>query len=411
MAFIGPPEGIKVLSVTELTAAVKGLLEDGYPSAWVSGEIGNVARPPSGHLYFSLKDKNSQLRAVIWRGVALRLRFEPQNGMEVLAHGGLTVYPGKGEYQLVVRELQPRGEGALELALRQLREKLFRMGYFDPKRKKPLPRYPRRIALVTSPSGAAVRDMLEILGRRWPAAEVWVCPTRVQGDGAGDEIAAAVQLLNRLGQVDVLIVGRGGGSKEDLAAFNEELVAHAIFRSRIPVVSAVGHEIDVTIADLVADLRAVTPSEAAEKVAPDVFGLRQSVQAAEGRLCGLLLQRLEQARVRLDDLAQRRAFRLPQERIRDLERRLDEWNERLRRVVGQRLSRAREQLESGSARLDTLSPLNVLRRGYSLTRKAADLAVVRNPEQVRPGDVIVTDLQHGRVYSRVEEEPGAPCGA
>lgn len=431
------PEGVKVLSVSELTQEVKGLLEDGFSAVWVAGEISNLARPSSGHVYLTLKDSGAQLRAVVFRGVALRLRFELHDGLEVIARGRLSVYQPRGDYQLVIEELQPKGLGALELALRQLREKLFRLGYFAPERKKPLPRYPVRVALVTSPTGAAVRDMLEILGRRWPAAETWVCPVRVQGEGAAQEVAAALQLLNRLndnecsphaprgvphaegedyteqppaerggytaGRVDVIIVGRGGGSVEDLWAFNEECVAHAIFHSRIPVVSAVGHEIDLTIADLVADRRALTPSEAAELVTPSRWEIVEALRGLAGQLRAALWQRLELARGRLQDLAERRSFRRPLERVRDGERRVDELGDRLRRAMRQRLSRARDGLGAQAARLESLSPLNVLGRGYSLTRREADRTVVRHAEQVRPGDRLVTHVQHGRIVSRVED--------
>jgi exodeoxyribonuclease VII large subunit len=402
------PEGVKIQSVSEITRAIKGVLEDAFPSLWVAGEISNVARPSSGHLYLSLKDREAQLRAVIWRSVSLKLRFEPKDGLEVIARGRLGLYAPRGEYQLVIEELHPKGLGALELALRQLKEKLFRLGYFDPQRKKPLPRFPRRVALVTSPSGAAVRDMLEILGRRWPPVEVCVCPVRVQGDGAAEEIAAAVQRLNQLHasgslRVDVLIVGRGGGSMEDLWAFNAECVAQALFASSIPVVSAVGHEIDLTIADLVADRRALTPSEAAELVVPHREELLDGMRGLEGQLRGLLAQRLERARDRLHDLAGRRAFRLPLERIREQERRLDDWTERLRRAGGQRLFHWRQRLDGYAAQLETLSPLNVLGRGYSLTRTETEQAVVRRSDQVRPGERLVTLVQHGRIVSRVEE--------
>jgi exodeoxyribonuclease VII large subunit len=397
------PDGVKILSVSEVTQAIKGVLEEGFPSVWVAGEISNLARPQSGHLYLTLKDSGAQLRAAIWRGIALRLRFDPRDGLEVIVRGRLSVYPPRGDYQLVIEELQPKGLGALELALRQLKEKLFRLGYFAPERKKRLPRYPRRVALVTSPSGAAVRDMLEILGRRWPVAEVWVCPVRVQGDGASEEIAAAFRLLNRLGRVDVIIVGRGGGSTEDLWAFNEEGVAQAIYHSRIPVVSAVGHEIDLTVADLVADCRALTPSEAAEKVTPNQPEMLEGLRGLHGQLRTLLVQRLELARSRLRDLAQRRAFRLPLERIHDGDRRLDDWTDRFRRALRQQVERKRDHLAAQAARLEAVSPLNVLARGYSLTRSEKDQTVVRNADQVHPGDRLVTYLQHGRLVSRVEE--------
>ena len=258
-----------VLSVSELTRQIKEVIEGGFPSVWVAGEVSNLSRPQSGHVYLTLKDSGATLKAVVYRGIALRMKFDLRDGLEVIARGRLSLYMPQGNYQLTVEELQPRGIGALELAFQQLREKLFTKGYFDPKRKRPLPRYPRRIVLVTSPTGAAVRDMVEILSRRWPVAELWVCPVPVQGEGAGLKIAEVIGRLNRVPGIDVLIVGRGGGSLEDLWAFNEECVARAIFTSQIPVVSAVGHETDVTIADLVADVRAATPSEAAERVAPN----------------------------------------------------------------------------------------------------------------------------------------------
>ncbi|HEV3445209.1 MAG TPA: exodeoxyribonuclease VII large subunit [Gemmataceae bacterium] len=397
------PDRRKILTVGELNRQIKALVEDGFRTVWVSGEVSNLSRPGSGHLYLCLKDAEGQLRAVMWRSAVLRLRFDVKEGMEVIARGRLTVYVPRGDYQLQIDELQPKGLGALELALRQLKEKLLKLGYFASERKKPLPRFPRRVALVTSASGAAVRDMLEILGRRWPAVEAWVCPVRVQGDGAAEEIAAAIRLLNRLAAVDVMIVGRGGGSVEDLWAFNAECIAHAIFESRIPVVSAVGHEIDLTIADLVADCRALTPSEAAERVVPDRAELVQGLCHIQERMRYLLLQRLDGYKNRLDGLAERRALRLPLERVRELERRLDEGGERLHRAANQRLEQLRERLQAQAARLETLSPLNVLGRGYSLTRREADRAVIRSPDQLRPGERLVTDVAQGRIVSRVEE--------
>ncbi len=403
MGFATVPEGVQVRSVSGVTAEIKALLEEGFASIWVEGEISNLARPNSGHLYLVLKDGQSQLRAVIWRGIALRLRFDPRDGLEVIVRGRMTVYPLRGEYQLIVEELHPRGVGAQELALRQLKQRLFELGWFDPGRKKPLPRFPRRIALITSPTGAAVRDMLEILARRWPAAEVWVCPVRVQGEGAAEEIAVGLNRVNRIGTVDVIVLGRGGGSAEDLWAFNEEVVARAIHDSCIPVVSAVGHEIDVTVADLVADRRALTPSEAAELVVPSRSELADDLRAVETRLRDLMLTRLRQGRQRWQDLADRPAFRLPLDRVRDLERRLDDWGDRLRRAARQRVAQVRRAVESAAARLETLSPLNVLARGYSLTRTEAG-NVVRQPQQVKPGDRLVTLVEHGRIVSRVEAE-------
>jgi exodeoxyribonuclease VII large subunit len=396
------PEGVQVCTVSELTGQIKALLEDGFPNVWVSGEVSSLSRPRSGHVYFNLKDDKAVLRSVIWRGVALRLRFDLKDGMEVIGRGRLSLYPPQGNYQLVVEEMQPKGIGALELAFRQLKEKLFALGYFEPQRKKPLPRIPQRIALVTSPTGAAVRDMLEILGRRWPRAEVWVCPVAVQGDGAAQDIAAMIRRVNTLRPaVEVMIVGRGGGSLEDLWAFNEEVVAHAIHESQVPVISAVGHEVDLTIADLVADRRALTPSEAAELVVPNREEMLEGLISAEARLKELLLYRLQSARQRFTDLCQRRAFRLPLERIRELDHHLDDWGERLQRAARQRVVDAQKQVEAVAGRLEGLSPLNVLARGYSLTRTESG-KVICEASQVQVGDRLETLVHKGRIVSRVE---------
>ena len=404
-----PPPGVRVYHVGELTRDVKDLLEGNLGTVWVEGEVSNLARPSSGHLYLTLKDAEAPLRTVIYRGVALHLRFDLRDGMSIIARGRLTVYVPRGEYQFQVEEVQPKGIGPLELAFRQLKEKLSARGWFAPERKRRPPRIPRRVALVTSPTGSAVRDMLEILGRRWPAVEVWISPVPVQGDGAAAEIAAAIIRLNKLGgpeappehHIDVLIVGRGGGSLEDLWAFNEEVLAEAIVHSRIPVVSGVGHEDDLTIADLVADMRALTPSEAAERVVPDGSKVLDWLGELEGRFRTLLLQRLENARKGIDDLAKRRCFREPLQRIREEEQQLDDWNERLLRAMKRRLQESRKSLEANTARLESLSPLNVLGRGYSLTRRL-DGTVVRSPDQVSGGDLVETQVQNGRIVSRVE---------
>jgi len=411
MSALFPPAGIKVLGIGELTRDIKRLLEEAHGTVWVEGEVSNLARPASGHLYLTLKDEDAPLRCMLPRGIALRMRFDLQDGMKVIARGRLTVYLVRGEYQLQIEEVQPKGIGPLELAFRQLKEKLSVKGYFLPTRKKKLPRIPRRVALVTSGTGSAVRDMLEILGRRWPVLEVWVCPVRVQGDGAKEEIVAMIQRLNRIGgpdagsplnRIDVLILGRGGGSLEDLWPFNEELVANAIHASRIPVVTGIGHEDDLTIADMVADCRALTPSEAAERVVPNQVEVLGWLAGLEARLRALLGRNLEAARLRLDDLAGRRCFREPLERIRDEEQRVDDWNDRLQRVMQQHLAQARQRLESLTAQLESLSPLNVLARGYSLTRREVDGVVVRAPRQVQPGDRLVTQVQQGQIISRVE---------
>jgi exodeoxyribonuclease VII large subunit len=408
MSTLFPPAGVVVLTVGELTRAIKGLLEETLFDVWVEGEVSNLARPASGHVYLTLKDKESPLKAVVYRGVNLRLKFDLRDGMRVIARGRLIVYAPRGEYQLQIEEIQPKGIGPLELAFRQLKEKLSLAGWFEPWRKKPLPRFPKRVVLVTSPTGSAVRDMLEVLARRWPAVEVWICPVRVQGEGAGPAIAAALGLLNRIGgpgsltPIDVLILGRGGGSLEDLWPFNEEMVAEAIHQSAIPVVTGVGHEDDLTIADLVADQRALTPTEAAERVVPDGAEVAQTLRALHARSKALLLRGLELARTRLEQVAHRPCFRHPLERIRELERRLDDSGDRLKRAVGRRLELARQRLLSTVGRLEGLSPLAVLARGYSLTRRLDDLSVVRRAEQVQPGDWLVTQVAGGRIICQVE---------
>jgi exodeoxyribonuclease VII large subunit len=403
-----PPPGIKVLSIGELTRSIKGLLEEGYSSVWVEGEVSNLSKPASGHQYMTLKDDEAPLSAMLYRAIALRMRFDLRDGMRVIARGRLTVFMPRGEYQFLIEEVQPKGIGPLELALRQLREKLQLRGYFDPRRKKKLPRIPRRLALLTSPTGSAVRDMLEVLARRWPVAEVWVCPVRVQGEGAAQDIAAAIGHLNRLhalghAAIDVLILGRGGGTLEELWAFNEECVANAIYASRIPVVTGIGHEDDLTLADLVADVRALTPSEAAERVVPNRDEVLQWLGGLEGRLRGFLRQRLEGARKQLDALAGRPCFRRPADRVAEARARVAELHGRLHRAIGHRLLVQRQRVEAIAARLDDLSPLAVLRRGYSLTRREGDPGVVRTAEEVAVGTRIVTLLGAGELISRVEE--------
>lgn len=403
-----PPPGVKVLSIGELTRALKGMLEETYANVWVEGEVSNLSRPSSyGHQYLTLKDDEAPLKAVLYRAIALRLRFDLRDGMRVIARGRLTLYMPRGEYQLLIEEIQPKGIGPLELAFRQLKEKLSLKGYFDPKRKRKLPRIPRRIVLVTSPSGSAVRDMLEILSRRWPAAEVWVCPVHVQGEGAAAEVAEAIGTLNRIAvtgpAIDLLIVGRGGGSLEDLWTFNEECVAQAIYHSHIPVVAGIGHEDDLTIADMVADLRALTPSEAAEKAVPDRAAVLDWLAGLESRFRADLRRRLDSAQARLTKLEDRPCFRRPLERIRQEEKRLVECSDRLQRALQRRIEQLREQLKNRAARLESLSPLNVLARGYSLTRKEGEATMLHEAGQVRSGERIVTRLQHGEIVSRVEE--------
>jgi exodeoxyribonuclease VII large subunit len=404
LLFDEPPETPQPLSVGELTVQIKDLVEAGFPSVWVSGEISNLARPSSGHIYLTLKDDAAQLKGCMWRGNAQRVRFDLHDGLEVICHGHLEVYSPRGQYQLIIHSLEPRGVGALELALRQLREKLAREGLFDPARKKPLPAFVRQIAVVTSPTGAAIRDFLQVLGRRWRGADVLILPTRVQGEGAALEIAAAIETANRLNRpIDCLVVTRGGGSLEDLWSFNEEPVVRAIAASKIPVISAIGHEIDVTLADLAADVRALTPSEAAELVAPAAEELVAGLRQLEKRMTVALRSRAMTGRANLERVARHRAFRRPYERLFDLSRQLDELEARSKRALAQRMKSSRRQLETISARLDALNPLAVLKRGYSITERAADGRLVRSSADLQPGEEIRTRFAQGTATSRVEE--------
>lgn len=400
------PANLKPLSIGALTAQIKLVLESTFASVCVVGEIGSLSVAASGHAYFNLKDRDAQLPSVMWKSTALRHRYAMKDGMEVVVCGKLTVYPPHGKYQLTVDALFQTGVGAQDLALQKLKEKLQKLGYFAPARKRPLPAMPRRIALVTSPTGAAIRDMLEIITRRWPCAELWVCGVRVQGIGAAQEIAAALDRLNQFDGIDVILLGRGGGSSEDLAAFNDEGVAHAIFASKIPVVSAVGHEIDVTIADLVADRRAATPSEAAEIATPDRVELLQALRSRRQRLHDLLMTKYQAHKQRLQSLLQRRVFRFPLERVRDQERRLDDWDERLRKAMLAQLQQSRRRLDALAGHLESLSPLNVLARGYSLTRTLPDKKVVRSIEQTKIGDAVEIVLANGRLHAEVKAKHG-----
>ncbi len=392
------------LTVSQLTEQIKDLLEGEFSSLWVCGEISNFSRPQSGHCYLTLKDEGAQLRAVIWRGAAAKVDFKLQDGLEVVCFGNLDVYAPRGSYQLVIRQVQPLGLGALEQRLRRLREKLAAEGLFDPDTKRELPPFPRTIAVVTSPTGAAIRDFLQVLRRRWRDVRVIVLPVRVQGDGAAEEIAAAIEAAGRLTpRVDTLVVTRGGGSLEDLWAFNEEVVVRAIHASPIPVISGVGHEIDVTLGDLAADVRALTPSEAAELIVPAAVDVAAALGGVRMRLAAALRARATQSRLRLERLADRRVFRQPYERVHDLARRLDELGVRGREAMTRRVTTSEQRLATASAQLESLSPLAVLGRGYSLTTHASTGQVVRAASELAEGDKIVTRFADGEATSRVED--------
>ena len=397
----------QIQTISELTGEIKDLIEGNLPEVWVQGDVSNCIKASSGHVYLTLKDEKAQLAAVIWRNAASKFRFDLHDGLQVVANGSVEVYAPRGSYQLIIRQLIPHGVGALELAFRQMHAKLAAEGLFEPHRKRPIPMFPRRIALITSPTSAAVRDLIQVITRRWRAADIVVVPVKVQGEGAAAEIAAALRSVHLIPNVDVVICGRGGGSLEDLWAFNEEVVARAIAACQLPVISAVGHEIDVTIADLVADVRALTPSEAGERVVPHQDEVRQALDGLKQRLASGLRDRAATARLKLDNLATRRVLARPFQRVHDEFTRLDELESRLLRAARQRAVTARQKLDLAAASLDALSPLKVLGRGYSITRKTGSREIIHSAEQLAIGDQITTMLGHGEIVSRIEAAPAA----
>ena len=392
------------LTVREVTAHVKQLIERSelLRDVQVVGEISNFTRHRSGHLYFSLKDEHAALRCVCFRGAAGRLSFEPEDGQRVVAVGEVTVYEKGGQYQLVVRTMRPDGMGALAAALAKLKAKLEAEGLFDSSRKRPLPRFPSRIGLLTSPTGAAVRDMTTIISRRYPLAALLIFPTVVQGEVAPSSIVASLRRANELPDLDVVILGRGRGSIEDLWAFNDETVARAIFASRVPVISAVGHETDVTIADLVADRRAPTPSAAAEIVVPDRRELVAAIDATRRRLAWALRRRAQAAREELTALLARPGLRRPQQALAEYAMRIDDATKQLGDGIRHRVERQQARLEALAGKLEALGPPAVLARGYSLTRRAADGALVTQWTQVRPGEHVHIALHRGALVARTE---------
>lgn len=365
------------ITVSQLTAMVKQAIESSLPrTVHVIGEVSNFKRHSSGHLYFTLKDRSSELSCVMWRSAAGRLKFAPADGLQLIATGSVDVFERAGRYQLYVRKLEPRGVGSLELAFQQLREKLAAEGLFEVTHKKPLPRYPQRIALVTSPTGAAVADLIRTLARRYPCAEVLLYPVRVQGDGAAAEISAAIRKINtraaELGGVDVMIVGRGGGSLEDLWAFNEEVVARAIYASRIPIISAVGHEVDVSIADLVADVRAATPTAAAEIAVPVREELLADLMAHQSGLTRTMRGRLELAGARVGAVLNRVAYRDPLASVYRRGQVVDELVTRMRHTLARRLFELRNALASHEATVQTIAPHRYLLRTAAAVRDLAE---------------------------------------
>lgn len=395
----------QVLTVSELNHHIKSLMDQDFllSNLMVQGELSNYKTYPSGHHYFSIKDPEGSIRCVMFRREASALRFRPENGMSVILFGRVTVFPRDGQYQLYCNRMQPAGMGDLHLAFEQIKEKLQKEGLFDSVHKKPIPAYPERIALITSPAGAAVRDMIRVLGMRYPAAKIHVVPVRVQGEEAKFEICAALAMVNQHKAADVIITGRGGGSMEDLWAFNEEIVARAIFASEIPVISAVGHEPDVTIADYVADLRAATPSNAAELAVPDSQELTRHIQQMKLRMERGMQYRLGEYRRSLERAERSPWLNAPLPILQESRHLLDYQQQRLARGLENTLAEQRKHFGALAASLDALSPLKVLGRGYSITQ-GADGSLKRSLAQVEEDEALTIRLCDGKVYCRVERK-------
>ena len=389
-----------ILTVSELTRNIKEVLETGFTNISVQGEISNFKRHSSGHLYFTLKDENAQVQAVMWRGRAMNLFFTPQDGMKVIARGNITVYEIRGIYQIDVIQLQPLGVGELQLAFERLKRKLAEEGLFDPAHKKPIPEYPERIGIVTSPTGAAIRDIANIISRRFPAAELILNPVRVQGVGAAEEIARAVKDFNEYKKIDVMIVGRGGGSLEDLWAFNEEIVARAIYASRIPVISAVGHEIDFTIADFVADLRAPTPSAAAELVVRDRAEVVENLRNFHYTVMNLVRERLSSEREKIRTLISSYSFNQPKDLIRQYTQRVDELSRNLVLTIRHYFILTQSHLQSLQKRINSVNPEAILKRGYALIMRDGEF--ISSAKRLHTGDGVDMTFHDGSVPASVD---------
>jgi exodeoxyribonuclease VII large subunit len=395
----------KIYSVSEITRHIKYLLEadDSLHEIWVRGEISNFVRHSSGHVYFTIKDENSQLPCVMFRTESQTLVFTPENGLKVVVYGEISVYESGGRYQFYVLQMQPEGLGALYLAYEQLKNRLQKEGLFDPAHKKPIPFLPQRIGIITSPTGAAIRDMLNVIQRRFPNVYILVYPVRVQGSEAPGEIVQAIKEMNEYQNFDVLIVGRGGGSIEDLWAFNDEGVARAIYDSQIPVISAVGHEVDYTIADFVADLRAPTPSAAAELVVKNKCDLAEQIQSLRTRLVNTGQSQLEKIRQQVVNFQDNIVFKRPADQIQQLRQRLDEIMSRMAMTLQHRLELLRGNFLSLTGKMNTLSPLATLSRGYSICFKLPEKVVVKEATQLRVKDKVEIKLSRGEVLCEVSE--------
>lgn len=392
----------KALSVTQINLYIKEVIsrDDILSDVLVKGELSNFKAHSSGHMYMSLKDESGVMRAVMFRSAAARLNFRPQNGMKVIAHGRVAVYERDGQYQLYIDDMQQEGQGDLYAAFEQLKKKLAAEGLFDPKHKKPLPKYPKKVGVVTAPTGAAIRDIINVLSRRFSYSDVVLYPVLVQGENSAASIVSAIEYFNATKLADVLIVGRGGGSIEDLWSFNEEVVARAIYNSRIPIVSAVGHEIDFTISDFVADLRAPTPSAAAELVVPSQIELNEKFNNVYRMLYRQAMQVIERGRMRVERCSDRPVFKNPVSKINDERQYLDSLSHMFETACKAALRTKRQELAEAAAKLNGLSPLGTLGRGYSLTKDDSG-RVVRSVSQVNSGDMINVTVADGDFSARI----------
>jgi exodeoxyribonuclease VII large subunit len=389
-----------VYTVTEITRELKQLLRNSYGTLWIQGELSGYKKHTSGHHYFTLKDSGAQIPCAMWHMSASRLSFSPQDGMKVLAWGNLDIYEASGRYQFIVTVLKQAGIGELQLAFEALKKKLQAEGLFDSSRKRPLPPYPKRVGLVTSPTGAALQDMLTIAARRWPAAELLLYPARVQGVGAAEEIASGIASFNRKNKVDIIVIGRGGGSMEDLWPFNEELVARAIYHSEIPLVSAVGHEVDFTISDLVADLRAPTPSVAMELILPDREDVKRDILQLKQRLNGKILGDIRYFQSRLKSLRGHWALREPVNTLNGATQRLDDLQSRLLDISTQKVNESSAALARVRELLTLFRPQAILARGYAIVQDQAG-AIVRDSATLTPGLPLSITLAKGSAEAQV----------
>jgi exodeoxyribonuclease VII large subunit len=399
-----------IYSVQEVTSYIRHRLDEDsvLSDVYVKGELSNLSQPTSGHLYFTLKDKFSELRCVMFREKNLGLKFTPEDGMSVILRGHISVYERRGSYQLYVDELEAEGIGALYLAFEQLKKKLKGEGLFDSKYKKPIPSFPRKIGIITSPTGAAIRDMLNITKRRFPHVHILLAPVAVQGEEAPGQIVNAIRLMNRVNEewikIDVLVLGRGGGSIEELWAFNEEAVAREIFASKIPVISAVGHETDFTIADFVADRRAATPSEAAELAVPDKREIERNLSSLALRMQQNIYNTIEYHRKRLESIEKNILFRKPTERINQYRQTVDELKRTIFAASAHLVTLHRKSLQALTGKLDALNPLSILDRGYSICSRLPDGKIVRSIEDVSVGDALKILFTDGEATSEVKEK-------